>query len=144
MKDRGEVASGVAVLVASGGIAAIVAVSEDAARNANFTQAVLGIVVILLGGATFVNRRWNKSLEARITNAIAEAVKPIEEKMDGLEDNRKRMEERQVTFQRQYEDDRLTDRRRADQIFEAAEHNRLAAEAAGIEGLQRLPHDPHP
>lgn len=140
MRDRGEVATGMAVIVASGGIGAIVvAVSEDAARNANFTQAVLGIVVILLGGATWVNNRWNKRMERRITDAISSAVKPIEDKVDALEGSRKRMEQRQVEFQRQYEDDRLADARRAERIFAAAEQNRIAAEEHGIEGLKPLP-----
>jgi hypothetical protein len=142
--DRGEIATVVAVGVASGGIGAItLAVSEGAARNANFTQAILGIVVILLGGATWVNNRWNKRMESRITASIAEAVKPLGDKIDTLEDSRKRMEERQVNFQRQYEDDRLADARRAERIFATAEANRVAAEAAGIEGLTPLPTD-HP
>lgn len=146
-RDGGEIATAMTVAVSAAGITGIVmAVSEESARNATFGQAVLGIVVILLGGATWLNRRWNRALEDRITSAITKAINPLDSKVDALQMRAGRMEERQVTFQRQYEDDRLRDRERGKAIEAVAERNRQAAQDGRWDDLEPLPPfspDPH-
>jgi urease gamma subunit len=176
--DNGEVASvlvigastlGVGSLVLVAKDAAVVAVSDNTANNANFVLALLGIISIMLTAATWLNRRWNRALEDRIKEAISTATKPIQPDANGgksLADLHKKVDDgfahaniridhaeaRQLGIQEQLRDvSEMQEKvsRRLDEgieqsreIFAVAEQNRLAAEAYGIEGLVPLPHDP--
>lgn len=133
MNERGEIATVVTVAVSTIGVGgAVVAVSEGATNNATFALAILGIIGTLLSAATWLNRRWNSALGDRITEAITAAIDPLETRAS-------RMEDRQVSFQRQYEDDRLSDRRRGAAIEAVAERNRIAAQDGRWDDLEPLP-----
>lgn len=151
MSDRGEVATAVVVAVSSVGVTGVVvAVSDSTANNASFTLAVIGIVTALLSAATWINRKWNRALEHRISLAIQHAIEPVLDKLDERFDKADtridRAEARQLGIQQQLRDvsERLDSGiAQSREIFAVAEQNRQAAEDAGIKGLQRLPHDPH-
>lgn len=151
MTDRGEVATAVVVAVSSVGVTGVVvAVSDSTANNASFTLAVIGIITALLSAATWLNRKWNRALEHRIVTAVNAAIDPVLNKLDERFDKADvridRAEARQLGIQEQIRD--VSERldagiEQSREVFAVAEQNRLAAEAAGIDGLKRLPHDPH-
>jgi len=150
-RDQGEIATAVVVAVSSVGVTGVVlAVSDNAANNASFTLALIGIISALLTAATWLNRKWNRALEHRISLAINHAIEPVLDKLDERFDKADvridRTEARQLGIQEQLRDvsERLDNGiAQSREIFAVAEQNRQAATAAGIEGLQRLPHDPH-
>lgn len=76
-KEDGEAAVLVAAVVTGSG--AIVAISASDALD--HADKVIGIVVILLGGATWINKRWNKRLESKIDTQVLEEVQALETRM---------------------------------------------------------------
>lgn len=116
MNDDGEIAVTVLAVATSTGIIAAASVN-DALNGAN---QLLVIVGTLLAGATWLNKRWNRALERRITDAIAKATKPIQpdanggksladlhHKLDGICGRMDTIEARQLANQEQIRD--LTD-----------------------------------
>ena len=127
---------GAVATIAAGAPMVVLAVSEEAARNAQFSAAVFAAI---LGFGTIL--AW-----------FARTGIKIMRKLDDLDSMRTAVKElriyaqsigdQQVTLDR-YEADRKSDRDEAAAIFAMAEVNRIAAEESGVTGTHPLPFRDH-
>lgn len=137
-RDRGEV-SLVVCLAGAAATALPVVVAATATDVGTGIAFWAGVIIAVLAAGTGM---W------RLVRAIYHWGRKIEETFDGvatLKTDSERMEKRQLAMQQQLRDvsERLESGiAQSREIFAVAEQNRQAATAAGIEGLQRLPHDP--
>jgi hypothetical protein len=118
--------------IAAGAPMFVLAVSEEAARNAQFSAAVfaaiLGFGAIL---AWFARTGIKIMRKLDDLDSVGKEVRELRTFAEGIG-------KKQVTLDR-YEADRKSDRAEAAAIFATAEANRRAAEESGVSGLTPLP-----
>lgn len=124
---------GVVGTVAAGAPMVVLAVSEEAARNAQFGAAVIAAI---LGFGAILG--WFARLGLQAMRKL-DALDSLRDDVKGLHEFAASIAAQQVTLTR-YEADRAADRAEAERIFAAAEANRIAAEKSGITGLLPLPY----
>lgn len=133
-------AIGVVGTVAAGAPMVVVAVSEEAARNAQFGAAVIAAIMgfgAILGWFARLGLQASRKLDA-LSEVRAKQEEHTRE-IAALAAKADAIGAQQVTLAR-YEADRAADRAEAERIFAVAEANRIAAEKSGVEGLVKLPY----